>query len=125
MMLALYLLVGFVALTGLAGMILAIARAAATCPEEGPRAKAAGIAIATGYLAIGGGAVLLIGTLVVLRPTDGLPIFAMGLAVLVLGLGFSQAMTTLRAALRPAPAPAPKADNWPQPAKAPAEPVLP
>lgn len=121
MMLALYLLVSLATLAGLAGMILAIARAAAACPEEGPRARAAGIAIATGFLAIGGGAVLLIGTLVVLKPDEGLPIFATGLAVLVLGLGFSQAMTTLRAAIRPAPAPKP--DNWPQ-AKVPMEPVL-
>ncbi len=123
MMLALYLSVSLSALGLLATMILAIAKAAATCPEEGPRARAAGVAIATGYAAIGAGAVLLIGTLVVLQPADGLPIFAMGLAVLVLGLGFSQAMTTLRAAIRPTPAP--KADNWPQPAKVPMEPVLP
>jgi hypothetical protein len=113
MMLALYLCVTIPALLALALMILAVARAAVACPEDGPRARAAGIAIATGYTAIGAGAVLLIGTLVALAAEPGLPIFAMGLAVLVLGLGFSQAMTTLRAAVRPV-----------QPAKVPLEPVL-
>ena len=123
MMLALYLLVTVPALVALALMILAVARNLAACPEDGPRARAAGVAIATGYLAIGGGAVLLVGTLVALIAESGVPIFAMGLAVLILGLGFSQAMTTLRAAIRPAQPP--KADHWPQPAKVPMEPVLP
>jgi hypothetical protein len=97
MMLIAYLTVSLLALIGLAVMILAIARTLATCPDLAPRAKAAGITIATGYLAIGGGAVLLIGALATLKADLSLLVFAMGLACVVLGLGFTQAVTTLRA----------------------------
>lgn len=114
MMLVAYLAVSLLTLCGLAAMILAIANTLAACPEKGPRAKAAGITIATGFLAIGGGVVLLIGALASYRPDPGLLIFSMGLACVVLGLGFTQAVTTLRAVVdgganpRPAPQPAPE-----------------
>lgn len=104
-MLYLYFAVTLATLVALSGMILAIARAFADCPEKGRRARAAGVTIATGYLAIGGGAVLLIAALAALRTEPDLMLFCMGLAVVILGLGFTQAVTTLRAVVDPAPKP--------------------
>lgn len=118
-----YLSVALTALAGLTLMIVMIARALADCPDMAPRAKAAGITIATGYFAIGGGAVLLIGAFVTLDPEFTTAIFCMGLACLVLGLGFTQAVTTLRAVLTDAP-PAP-CNPWPEGGPVPMEPILP
>jgi hypothetical protein len=103
MMLLAYLTVALLALSGLAAMILAVSRALADCPEKGPRARAAGITIATGFLAIGGGAVLLIGALATLKADTSLLVFTMGLACVVLGLGFTQAVTMLRAVVEAGP----------------------
>ncbi|MGL4234648.1 hypothetical protein [Tabrizicola sp.] len=113
MMLLTYLSVSLLALTGLSAMILSIAKALADCPEKAPRAKAAGITIATGFLAIGGGAVLLIGALATLKADLSLLVFTMGLACVVLGLGFTQAVTTLRAVVDAGPAakPLPKSED--------------
>ena len=102
-MLYLFFAVTLIALMGLATMILMIARALADCPENAASARAAGITIATGFLSIGAGGVLLIATLPALAPgDDGMLIFAMGLACIMLGLGFTQAVTTLRAVVEPA-----------------------
>ncbi len=95
------LLLGFFAaavlvLASLAWMILAIARVLADCPDKGPRARAAGITIATGYLALGGGAVLLLGAFASLDAGLEVIFFCLGLACVVLGLGFTQAITLLR-----------------------------
>lgn len=115
-----YLSVSLTALVGLATMIVVIARTLADCPEKGPRAKAVGIAIATGYLSIGGGAVLLIGAFATLYPDFSVTVFSMGLACLVLGLGFTQAVTTLRAVL----ADTPKTAIKPAASPVPMEPIL-
>lgn len=79
-------------------MILKIGRMLADCPENGARARTAAITVATGYAAIGTGSVLLIGAV--------LPVFAeeatlallpaVGFAALCLGLGFTNAVSTLR-----------------------------
>jgi hypothetical protein len=89
-------------LLGLASMIALIARSLALCPESTARARVAGMSVATGFVAIGGGAVLLIATLASMGRDAEMLIFAMGLACLVLGLGFAQAMNTLRAVVQPA-----------------------
>jgi hypothetical protein len=122
MMLLTYLTVSLLALMGLSAMILLISRALVDCPENGPRARAAGITIATGYLAIGGGAVLLIGALATLEADLGLLVFTLGLACVVLGLGFTQAVTTLRAVVDARPAP--RANPFPEGTAVPMEPVL-
>jgi hypothetical protein len=121
MMLLAYLTVALLALSGLATMILAISRSLADCPEKGPRARAAGITIATGFLAIGGGAVLLIGALATLQEDTSLLVFTMGLACVVLGLGFTQAVTMLRAVVEAAP---PARLEPPPPAPLPMAPTL-
>ena len=112
------LLLGFFAaavlvLVALAWMILAIACVLADCPDnhpdKGPRARAAGITIATGFLALGGGAVLLLGAFASLDAGLEVIFFCLGLACVVLGLGFTQAVTMLRAVVdgdaKPRPAP--------------------
>lgn len=92
-----YFAAALAVLIALALMILAITRALADCPEKGPRARAAGVTIATGYLALGGGAVMLIGAFATLSQGLETIFFSLGLACIVLGLGFTQAVTMLRA----------------------------
>lgn len=95
-----YLSVGLLVLGGLAVMIYRIAAEAGKCPQTGTAARAAGVTITTGFLAIGGGATLLIATLIVLGPNPAMAVFAMGLNSLILGLGFTQAVSTLRAVVQ-------------------------
>ncbi len=102
-----YLTAGLGTVFVLSLMILRIGAMLEGCPENGPRARTASVTVATGYAAIGAGTVLLIGA--------ALPIFTeapavvllpiLGFAALCLGLGFTQAVTTLRDVLAP---PAPK-----------------
>ncbi len=122
MILLAYFAVTLAALAGLTAMILAVAKTLGQCPDAGPRARAAGLTIVTGYLSIGGGAVLLITTLPAIGAEAGILIFAMGLACVILGLGFTQAVTTLRTVLSPAAQPA--AHNRPKVEDVPMEPVL-
>ena len=96
MTLATYLIVSLSILAALAVMIMAIAKSLSDCPETGRAARAGGVTITTGFAAIGGGAALLIATLPIIDPTPGTVLFAMGLASLILGLGFTHAVTTLR-----------------------------
>lgn len=92
-----YFTAALLVLVALTAMILAIARALGDCPDKGPRARAAGITLATGYLALGGGAVLLIGAGAALGVQLETIFFCLGLVCVVLGLGFTQAVTLLRA----------------------------
>ena len=87
----------FADLLALTAMIMAIARALGDCPIKGRRARPAGITIATGYPALGSGAVLLIGAGV--TPDGGVEtiFFCLGLLCVGLGLGFTQAVSLLRA----------------------------
>jgi hypothetical protein len=96
LLLAFFVAAGLV-LAALAWMILAIARVLGDCPDNAPRARAAGITIATGYLALGSGAVLLLGAFASLDPGPEVIFFCLGLACVVLGLGFTHAITLLRA----------------------------
>lgn len=99
-----YITLGFGALVALAGMILRIGGLLAECPDNRPTARAAAVTIATGFAAIGAGGVILIGA--VLPLLDGAPMMgflgALGLAALCLGLGFTQAVGTLRAVMQDA-----------------------
>jgi hypothetical protein len=95
-----YLLVGLLVLGGLALMIHRIAAEAGQCPQIAAAARAAGVTITTGFVAIGGGVTLLIAVLIMVGPNPAMAIFAMGLNSLILGLGFTQAITTLRAAVQ-------------------------
>lgn len=100
MSLAVYFVFALAFLAALSTMILKISHSLGDCPQTGRVARAAGVTIATGYAAIGGGAVALIGSaLPVMRGGAPATLFAIGFAALVLGLGFTHAVTSLRNAL--------------------------
>ena len=95
-----YLTLALVALISLTLMILRIGSMMSDCSGL-PAARAASVTIATGYGAIGFGMVLMIGAGVVLfaeTPFVG-TLITSGFVALCLGLGFSQAISTLRAVL--------------------------
>lgn len=93
-------------LLGLAFMILRIGRALGECPQKGRAARAASVTIATGFVAIGMGGVSIIASFLAMgRPETSVLLFAVGLASLILGLGFTHAITLLRAAVIAAPVP--------------------
>ncbi len=104
MTLATYLIVSLSILAALAVMIMAIAKSLSDCPETGRAARAGGVTITTGFTAIGGGAVLVIATLPLFGPNPAMVLFAMGLASLILGLGFTHAVTLLRSVVQSAKA---------------------
>ncbi len=100
----LYIALGFGALTTLAMMILRIGTMLAECPNSTPTIRAAAVTIATGFAAIGAGGVVLIGAVLQLladAPMAGF-LAALGFAALCLGLGFTQAVGTLRAVMQDA-----------------------
>lgn len=109
----LYIALSFGALAALATMILRIGALLGECPNSRATAHAAAVTIATGFAAIGAGGVILIGALLPLLAEAPLAGFlgALGFASLCLGLGFTQAVGTLRALMQDAPAkvPAPTA----------------
>ena len=95
----LYIALGFGALAALAIMILRIGTLLGECPQSRATARAAAVTIATGFAAIGAGGVILIGAalpLLAQAPMAGF-LGALGFAALCLGLGFTQAVGTLRA----------------------------
>ncbi|MEO0359137.1 MAG: hypothetical protein AAF386_12780 [Pseudomonadota bacterium] len=95
-----YFTLALLVLIGLTAAILNIGRDMAACPISGPTAKAASKVIAVGYLAVGLGGVVLGGLavpLVAYNPQIGV-LLGLGLACLSLGLGFTQAMASLRQA---------------------------
>ena len=108
-----YFAVSASALLALAAMILAIGKSLGDCPQTGRAARAGAITIATGFTAIGAGAVILIAaTLPAFDSAAPATLGAIGLACLILGLGFTHAVTTLRAVIdsaRPTAAPTPAA----------------
>lgn len=105
MSLVIYFVFALAFLAALAAMILKISGRMGDCPQTGRIARAAGVTIATGYTAIGGGAVALIGSaLPVVEGGTPATLFAIGFAALVLGLGFTHAVTTLRLAVQPSEA---------------------
>lgn len=97
-----YIALGFGALAALAAMILRIGALLGDCPKSRATAHAAAVTIATGFAAIGAGGVILIGAALPLltdAPFVGF-LAGLGLAALCLGLGFTQAVGTLRALLQ-------------------------
>ena len=97
MSLVLYFVFALAFLAALSAMILKISRSLGDCPQTGRVARAAGVTITTGYTAIGSGAVALIGSaLPVVQGGAPATLFAIGFAALVLGLGFTHAITSLR-----------------------------
>jgi len=99
LVLATYTLISLTVLTVLACMILKIGTMLADCPKRGPVIRSAAVTVATGFGAIGAGGVLLIaGVLPLLGNDAALALMAaLGLAAICLGLGFSHAVTILRA----------------------------
>ncbi|MEM9787897.1 MAG: hypothetical protein AAF801_15450 [Pseudomonadota bacterium] len=87
------------ALAALSFMIFKIGDALASCPVTGRAARAGALTIVTGFVAIGGGAVLMIAAAVFMNlgsfQFEGM-LGALGLSILCLGLGFTQAVATLR-----------------------------
>jgi hypothetical protein len=94
-----YIALAFGALAALAIMMLRIGALLGTCPDSSRTARAAAVTIATGFAAIGAGGVILIGAVLPLLPEAQMVSFlgALGFAALCLGLGFTQAVGTLRA----------------------------
>ncbi|QBF33561.1 hypothetical protein CFI11_20435 [Thalassococcus sp. S3] len=79
-------------------MILRIGSLLGNCPKSMAGARATALSITTGFIAIGGGGVLLIGALIPLfadYPIMGF-LFTLGLAAMCLGMGFAQATIIMR-----------------------------
>lgn len=95
---AIYFAVSFGVLFAMIFMILKIGTMMGSCPISNGAARSASITIATGYAAIGLGGVSLAAIILpALIENGAVALFAaLGLASLALGLGFSQAMATLR-----------------------------
>jgi hypothetical protein len=85
-------------------MILRIGALLGDCAQTRATARAASTTIATGFVAIGAGGVILIGAALPLLQGAPLTGFlgALGFAALYLGLGFTQAVGTLRALMQDA-----------------------
>lgn len=101
-----YLVLSLFGVGALSAMILRIGHILGGCPQQGTAYRAAGVAIATGYAAIGTGGVLLIAAGIAMAPVpyvQALPV-ALGLAAMCLGLGFSNAIATLRGVVNPSKA---------------------
>lgn len=97
-LLSAYFAVTSIGLVLLARMILKIGTLLSDCPQTGRAAPSAAMTIATGYSAIGLGGVLLIGAAIpILADESGAMLLgALGFAGICLGLGFTQAVTSLR-----------------------------
>ncbi len=97
-MILIYFAISLTMLLALARMILTIGRALGQCEGSKRAADAGGITIATGFVAIGVGGVILVGALLpALVYTPGGLLGTLGLSCLMLGLGFTHAVSTLRA----------------------------
>lgn len=106
-----YIVLAAAALMALATMILKVGGMLAECPDQSPATKAAAVTIATGFVAIGAGGMILIGAVLPLMQEEAVAAFlvALGLVALCLGLGFTHAIGTLRAVVADAKRPAPPA----------------
>ena len=104
-----YFIAALSVLVALAVMILKVGTVLAQCPDKGQAARAGSITIATGFTAIGAGCVTLIAAAL---PALGFDLMALciclGGATLALGLGFSNAVATLRSIMVDTRPPAPQ-----------------
>lgn len=98
-LLAIYAILGTAGLVALCYMLMKIGALMATCPINGPQIRISALSITTGFATIGlGGLILLAAALVVLAEFEIAALAsALGLGALCLGLGFTQAVATLRA----------------------------
>jgi hypothetical protein len=100
-----YLAIALGTLAALTRMIILIGRSMGDCPQTGRRAMTAAVSIATGFLAIGMGGVILIAASIPALDPDTLAsqaiivLFNAGLASLILGLGFTHALRVLRSVI--------------------------
>lgn len=80
-------------------MILRIGTLLGDCPQSGRAARAGAVTVATGFAAIGAGGIILIGSGLGIARSDPMNVLfaCLGIATLCLGLGFTHAVTTLRA----------------------------
>jgi len=94
-----YFAITLLILGGLITMILKIGAMMGACPITNGAARSASITIATGYAAIGLGGVSLAGVIIpaLMEIGPAAILCAVGFASMALGLGFTQAMGTLRA----------------------------
>ncbi len=97
-----YFAIALGTLIALTRMIVLIGRGMGDCPQTGRMARAASTSIATGYLAIGLGGVVLIAAIIPAFGMDNIAeqstivLLTAGFASLILGLGFAHAVRTLR-----------------------------
>ncbi len=110
-----YAIVSLAVLVALASMILKIGSLLGECPQTKAMAKSAAVTIATGFCAIGLGGVMLVGSTLPVLQEDAVfaLVAALGVSVLCLGLGFTQAIVQLRAVLRGDEAPEQDAEQVP------------
>ena len=106
MNIALYFGPALVILTGMVVMIIRLSGDMSDCPQRGKGLKSAGVAIATGYWAIGLGGIILIAAAIAAFDFGNPAVLLLGLgfASLCLGLGFANAVATLRAVSKEIPA---------------------
>ncbi|MEM9063174.1 MAG: hypothetical protein AAGD13_22160 [Pseudomonadota bacterium] len=111
-----YFALGFAGLGALSIILVIIGQAASACPEIGAAARVGTLVITTGFIALGAGAIAIIGAFLPLLAegrASGLYL-ALGFLSLALGLGFSGAAIRLRDILNAAPRPqAPEAAGIP------------
>lgn len=119
--LALYLCLSLAMVMAMTVMILKIGAMIGDCPKSGRAARAAAVTIATGYAMIGLGGAGLIAAAIPFINLDGWAVLpCLGLVAICLGLGFTNAVATLRAVVQEAvaPEPAPSAPVAPDPGAA-------
>lgn len=91
--------VGAMAVLALSIMLVALGRAAQSCPEAGPPIRAASLGVAGAYAPIGLGLVLVIATSadrLLEGPTLQTGLAIVGLSLIAGGVGFAIAAATLR-----------------------------
>ena len=88
-------------------ILMKIGTLMATCPVNGPAIRISALTVVTGFGAIGTGGVALIGAILPIIAHSGANalLVTLGLALLCLGLGFTQAMTTLQSVVKTLPKP--------------------
>jgi hypothetical protein len=103
---AIYFAAALIILTSLVMIIIKISGDMSDCPQRGKGLKSAGIAIASGYWAIGLGGIILIAAAIAALDFGQLPAMMLGLGFvsMCLGLGFANAVATLRAVSKEIPA---------------------
>ena len=99
----LYFGIGLSALTVLATMILVIGRDLGNCPRKGPALQIGAVSVATGFVAIGLGAMILVAPAIDAFGDNLVGLFVtLGGVLISLGIGFTNAVAILRGLARDA-----------------------